>query len=144
MSEPVVVTVTASGWGCGKRSAPSFGLWGSLHAVATTSVAAAPTHQLRPTLHRTGLLRLGVRGNVGAKTGPPSEPPNPRCPQRSLAPRAPVGRGTPLRGRDAVATGSLTQDCCLVATAPHPRGRGDCIRHCSSGSPTSPRFSLRG
>ena len=53
---------------CGRCS----GLCGSLHALATASIAAATAHQFRPTVRTTGLLQLDVCGNGGAKTGPPA------------------------------------------------------------------------
>src|SRR6267154_3456678 len=46
-----------------------FGLWGSLHALATISVAAAAAHKLRPG-RNTGFLRLSVCGTIIAKSGP--------------------------------------------------------------------------
>src|SRR5437879_13893414 len=105
MSEPEVLTATAIGAPSdGDSKASGFGLRESLHAVATTSVAAASVHQVRPTLRPTRLLRLGVRGNVGAKTGPPSERPKPTCPERSLASPSARPRRNPLGRRDAAAT----------------------------------------
>ena len=44
-----MAAATASGVFCDKRSAPGFGLWGSLHAVAASSIANAATKPLRPT-----------------------------------------------------------------------------------------------
>src|SRR6266568_4515415 len=69
----VVVTSTASvlpsvSKSCGRCS----GLCGSLHALATASIAAATAHQFRPTVRTTRLLQLDVCGKRGAKTGPPA------------------------------------------------------------------------
>src|SRR2546422_6167062 len=69
----VVLTSTASvapsvSKSCGRCS----GLCGSLHALATASIAAATPHQVRPTVRTTRLLQLDVCGNRGARTGPPA------------------------------------------------------------------------
>src|SRR2546422_3618658 len=61
MSEPLVMVVTTSGVFCDKRSAPGFGLWGSLHAVAASSIANAATNPLRPTARA---MRLPPEGSV--------------------------------------------------------------------------------
>src|SRR5437660_4283784 len=67
----VVVASTASvlpsvSKSCGRCS----GLCGSLHALATASIAAATAHQFRPTVRTTGLLQLDGCGNGGPNTGP--------------------------------------------------------------------------
>src|SRR2546426_6900829 len=73
MWEPVVVAATASGWPWpSKRAVTGCGLWGSLHALAIASIAAATAHQFRPTVRTTRLLQLDVCGNRGARTGPPA------------------------------------------------------------------------
>src|SRR5947199_3366186 len=69
----VVVTSTASvlpsvSKSCGRCS----GLCGSLHALATASIAAATAHEFRPTVRTTRLLQLDVCGKRGAKTGRPA------------------------------------------------------------------------
>src|SRR5881396_739712 len=59
----VVLTSTASvapsvSKSCGRCS----GLCGSVHALATASIAAATAHQFRPTVRTTRLLQLDVCG----------------------------------------------------------------------------------
>src|SRR2546427_5129741 len=53
------------------RAEGGFGLWGSLHALATISVAAATAHKVRPEVRSTRFLHVSVRANMMAKTGPP-------------------------------------------------------------------------
>src|SRR6266567_1710964 len=68
MSEPVVLTVTTSGQPCcSNRTESGLGLWGSLHALATISVAAATAHNLPPEVRTTRLLHLSVRANNDGK-----------------------------------------------------------------------------